>query len=398
MKQDQGNIGQLDMNFQPGAKEMAAPKPERAGRGKAVFWALVALLLVGAIVWWIQQPEASRKEMRADAAEKINGLLAETPLAGIGHALLDTPPPSPATVLRPPTDPGTLAGPVVSGSIGAGLDLNAPASSAATPAADGTEQVASPEAQPVQEDKEVSPFYLQALAEWLAERYHPATGRLGVTAQTLNHYGGATLASRARGGRPGLLRYAFQPSMLEGLYKLYIDRFMGDLNEAAQKRGFTSDQNRQFHMALAGKTTLWAAGLEGILNLPNLKGSLDSLDNLAQKAVDANIQLTTAVFELDDLREAKASKQQLETAQLRVDGLAARYRRANEEHAAAQRNLVAQIRQKSGQSLDAETLLFMAAWAERRISQDSHGEAALRNCVSLLRDLGRRCASFGSKV
>lgn len=368
---------------------MPPPAPEKAGRGKAILWAILALALVGCAVWWVLQPESTRKEMRTEAAATINNALENTPLAGIGNALMDTPPPSPAPLLRRPSEPGTLSGPVVTGTVGAGPDLTLESQNAAATGAPG-------EAPAIMEDARVSPAYLQALAAWLAERYQPATGNLGVTAQTMNQYGGTTLAATAKGGRPGLLRYAFQPSMLDGLYRLYIDRFMEDLDNAAQKAGLTTAQNKQFHMALAGKTTLWAAGLEGILAVPDLKDSMLKIDDLGQKAVDANIQLTNAVFELDDLREAKAPKQQQDTARLRVDGLAARYRRANEEHAAAQRNLVAKIRQGTGQTLDAETLLFMAAWVERRLAEDNQGGAALRNCVNLLRDLGRRCASVAT--
>lgn len=371
---------------------MPPPAPEKAGRGKAIFWALLALALVGCAFWWLEQPESTRKEMRAEAAGKINSVLENTPLAGMGNALMDTPPPSPAAYLRKPSDPGTLSGPVVSGTVSAGLDAGpGPGASAYGNAEAGTDGAGA-----VVEDQRVSPAYLEALAAWLAERYQPATGSLGVTAQTMNQYGGTTLAAKAKGGRPGLLRYAFQPSMLDGLYRLYIDRFMADLDNAAQKAGLTEAQNRQFHKALAGKATLWASGLEGVLAVPNLRETILKIDDLAQKAVDANIQLTNAVFELDDLREAKAPKQQIETAQLRVNGFAARYRRANEEHTAAQRNFVAKIRQQSGQSLDGETLLFMAAWAERRLAEDSHGVDALRNCVGLLRDLGRRCAKVAA--
>lgn len=393
MKRSEKDTETLDMGGQPSqTAAMRSPTPEKAGRGKALFWAALCLALLGAAIWWLRQPESTRKEMRAEAAGKINDALENTPLAGIGNALMDTPPPSPAALLHRPSDPGTLSGPVVTGTVAAGLDT-AQGAPGATLSPDAG---ADPEEAPLREDPRVSPAYLEALAVWLAERYHPATGSLGVTAQTMNQYGGSTLAAKAKGGRPGLLRYAFQPSMLDGLYRLYIDRFMADLDSAAQKIGLTATQNRQFHKALAGKAALWASGLEGILAVPDLQDALRKIDDLAQKAVDANIQLTNAVFELDDLREARAPKQQMETAQLRVNGLAARYRRANEEHAAAQRNFVARIREQTGQTLDAETLLFMAAWAERRLAGDSHGAAALRNCVGLLRDLGRRCANAAS--
>lgn len=389
-----------------GKDTLPEPKPEKAGRSGALFWACLALLVIGGAVWWLLQPDESRKNLREAAAEQINKHLADTPFAGMGNVLREAPPKPPQNVINPPTDPGTLSGRSISGTLASDVDLSGPAGEggAILQGAQSGDATVAPlvgageELQPVLEDKQVPPAYLEALAVWLADRYQPASGRLGISAQTLNLYGATTLASRAKGGRSGLLRYAFQPSMLNGLYKLYIDRFMADLNGAAQKRGLTEEQNRQFHMALAGKAVLWAAGLEGVLALPNLKASMDKIDGLAQKAVDLNIQVTNTVFELDELREAKASRQQLDTVQMRVDGLVARYRRAMEEHSAAQRGLVEEIRKKAGQNLDGETLLFMASWVERRLAEDGGGTAALQNCVSLLRDLGRRLASAEPNV
>lgn len=400
--------------------ELPKPKTGAAGSGRAIFWALISLLALGAIAWWVFQPEESRQELRNEAASKINDALSDTSLAGVGNILRETPPPPPDMVLNPPTNPGTLAGRQIAGVIASPPDLpdgdaqnvsiasEDPATGASQTNIDSSDAVSAGAVPgnalpgdvaaqlPVTEDRQVTPGYIEALANWLASRYQPSTGRLGITAQSLNQYGGITLASRAKGGRSALLRYAFQPSMLQGLYKIYIGRFMDDLQSAAQKKGLSDRQNRQFHMALAGNAVLWAAGLEGIMKLPDLRQRLQKIDDLAQKAVDVNAQLTNAVFELDELRENKASSQQLNTAQLRVDGLASRYRRANEEHAAAQRNLVNQIKQNSGQTLDADTLLFMAAWAERRLSQDADGKSAIDSCIALLRDLGRRCAQAGA--
>ena len=106
--------------------------------------------------------------------------------------------------------------------------------------------------------------------------------------------------------------------------------------------------------------------------------------------------MTTAVFDLDQLRESKASQPEITTTQLRVDGLSARYRRVLEERAAAQRALVAAIRKGGGQALDDDSLLFVAYWVDRRLQEGPQALASVQSAAGVLRDLARRCAQAGA--
>lgn len=396
--------------------EMPEPKPGRAGGFKAWFWAVFALLILAcAAVWLFSEPE-KREEWRGQAADVINDAAQGTPLAGIGNILRDTPPPLPPQIVSPPTEAGTLSGRQVTGTIAAPVDLGihsvngAPAnpagnsrqlnpalvmSQAAAPPANPAAPVFSPEPlPPATEDARVRPGYLSDLANWLAARYRPGSngGSLAINVQSLNHMGGVSIAQKTQGGRPALLRYAFNPDMLNGLYRIYVDRFMADLNAAAKKKGFDVRENRNFHLAIAGRATVMASALEGIMNVPDLGKRLADMDNLARKSVEINAQLANAVFELDELRLQKAAENQISTMQMRVDGLSARYRRAVEDHAAAQRALAAQIRKTSGIGMDEESLLFMAAWVERRMAGGDSAAAAVGACVDILRDLATRCS------
>lgn len=397
------------------SSSMPAPR-HGGGTAKAVFWAFLAILLVGGAAFWLYSKPETREFLREEAAEKINSVASGTPLAGIGDILRATPPPPPPMVLNPPTEKGTLSGRTVTGTIASPVDLPATVTSGSSPvsvnggyvpAGSGMAEasvLSQHEPQPVfgrdlvppaTEDTTVRPGYLAELARWLASRYRPGAngGALDMNVQALNHLGGVTIASQARGGRASLLRYAFQPSMLSGLYNLYINRFMSDLDSAARQRGLDARQNRQFHLALAGRALLVAGALDGIAKVPELGKRLTAIDGLAQKTVDINEELTKAVFELDELREKKAAAALRKTAQMRVDGFTARYRRAAEEHTAAQRALCDDIRKNSGQTLDDESLLFLAAWVERRLSSDSTALAALRGCSSILRDLAAKCSN-----
>ena len=82
--------------------------------------------------------------------------------------------------------------------------------------------------------------------------------------------------------------------------------------------------------------------------------------------------------------------------QLRVDGLSARYRRALDERENAQRQLVAALRKGGGQSLDGDSLLFLAQWVTRRINEGGQARASVQSASNILRDLARRCVAIGN--
>lgn len=440
--------GYSENNF--AIKTMPKPKPEKGGRFKAAIIAIIAILCVGGAVFWLGKPDKAKEELRNKTAEIINDTVKETPLAGIGEIFRKAPPPPPDYVLAPQTVPGTLAGRTVTGSLPQnktgedtsvsektesgsqffsdnrqilnGSDNMADMQNIKTgqnnnnginadtvqqtyneanrtqnpkTAAENNTQTIYEKWQPVTEDKEVTPAYINQLAKWLVVRYRPASGKIEATAQSINLFGAVTLANQARGGRTALLRYTFQPSMLKGLYNLYFPQFMADISDALKRRSFNKKQERQFYLALAGKTALWASGLAGVLNVKNLKGQLDKIDSFAQKTVEVNMQLATAVFELDGLREKNASAAALDAAQKKIDRLTALYRKSVKEHEQAQKAFAVDLRKNAGQNLDEDTLLFIAAWAERRMAYDKDGRAALETCAELLRELSRSCAQSG---
>lgn len=392
------------------------PKPggEKAGRGRAIFWACAAALILACAVWWLTREEAEREKLREETADFINDAVKDTPLAGIGDIARNSPPPLPERVLNPPTEEGTLSGRVVEGTVGSPVDLSANSEPAATGGAPqlsldpegpglahagaaAPPQFSNELLPPAEEDSRLPPDYLMDLSQWLVSRYKPGPrgGALGVSAQSLNTLMGVTIAQRTRGGRSSLLRYAMQPSMIQGLYRLYINRFMDDLDIAAQKRGLSREQSDQFHLALGGRALTMAAALDGTLDVPDLAERINKIEALAQDAVDLNANLADAIFQLDELRSAKASKQQIGAAQMRADGITARYRRAMDEHQNARRGLIEAIRRHSGQTLDDDGLIFMAYWVQRRIDDDPDAAESLRGCANVMRDLARRCARVG---
>lgn len=260
------------------------------------------------------------------------------------------------------------------------------------------QEAVQPVAPKVTADSKVRPDFVEDLAAYLVSRYKPGPrgGSLAVSVQSVNQRYGVKLAGQAEGGRAGLLRYAFHPTMLQSLYALYVDRFMAALDREAAAKALSPEQNREMHMALAGRFVMLAGALEGVASVPDLGKRIKGLEQISQNVVDINSQMTAAVFDLDQLRENRASQPEIATTQLRVDGLSARYRRALEERAAAQRALVAAIRKGGGQALDDDSLLFVAYWVDRRLREGPQALASVQSAAAVLRDLARRCAQAGA--
>lgn len=383
------------------AESLPTPKPGSGGHRLSLV-AVLAVILVGAAAFWFSREPATRVDLRERAATFVDGLAEGTPLAGLGNVFRPAPPPLPPSVLNPPTEPGTLAGRNVQGTVPAPVGLPASGVAGTTGTADATGAEAEGAlpgfVPPVTEDSQVRSDYVAELATWLVSRYRPGPrgGTLAVSIQSLNQRCGMVQTGMAAGGRAGLLRYAFHPSMIQGLYNLYVNRFLEDLESAVRRRGLDEGQNRQFHLALAGRAVILAGALEGVTSVPDMSKRLAHVEQLARNAVDINAQMAQAVFELDELRAANAPRQELATGQLRVDGLSARYRRALDEQANAQRSLMAAIRKGGGQGMDDDSLFFVANWVERRLQSDPDAPASVRSSAGVLRDLARRCAEIGA--
>lgn len=387
----------------PDIMNLPKPRPGKGAGRKAGLLALVAVLAVGGAAFWLTRDPSTRDQWREQAAGVIDNATSGTPLAGVGDLLRDAPPPPPSAVTNPSTAPGTLAGQNVQGTVPAPVDTNLPpgqsglAGSGGAPGMAGQEAV-QPVAPKVTADSKVRPDFVEDLAAYLVSRYKPGPrgGSLAVSVQSVNQRYGVKLAGQVEGGRAGLLRYAFHPTMLQSLYALYVDRFMAALDREAAAKSLSPEQNREMHMALAGRFVMLAGALEGVASVPDLGKRIKGLEQISQNVVDINSQMTAAVFDLDQLRENKASQPEIATTQLRVDGLSARYRRALEERAAAQRALVAAIRKGGGQALDDDSLLFVAYWVDRRLREGPQAPASVQSAAAVLRDLARRCAQAGA--
>ncbi len=377
--------------------ELPRPRPGRGGFRLGLL-ALLTLLVVSAAAYWLTRDEDTREALRQQAVTAIDKVTQGTPLAGVSKVLTPPPPPPPPSVLNPPTAPGTLSGPTVQGSIGMPVD---------TPMMPGAPQDGGPQvvAPKVVEDTRVRFGFVDDLAAYLVESYTPGArgGSLAISPQSLNSRYGVNLTGLdggVQGGREGVLHYAFHPTMLHGLYNLYVERFLEAVALESQLphkgRTLTQAQARQMYMVFAGRLVTTAAALDAVLKVPDLRGRLDELQAKGDTVRDIGGQMTNAVYELDNQRQQGATETELAAAQLAVDSLGTRYRNAVDEQAAVRRNLVNAIRTHGAQGMDEDTLLFMARWVDRRLRQNPDAQSAVRAGIGILRDLGRRFAQGGA--
>jgi outer membrane murein-binding lipoprotein Lpp len=393
------------------------PQPRPKKYGGLALTAVLALLLVGGAAFWLTRDDSERGALRGQAAATLDSLTQGTLLAGMGDILRGAPPLPPvgASQKGNAATPSGASGRVVQGSVAAPVDKTLPPEHSADQKPGPVVVVASsapaaakpvqPIAPKVTEDKTVRPDFVEDLAAYIVSRYKPGhnSGSLTLGVQGINQRYGAKMTGFSTEGRPagnraGVLRYVFSPAMIQALYGLYVDRFLQALKRCSEEKSFTPEQTRQLFMAVSGRSVLLAGGLEGVANLPDLSGRLKKLDRAAQDAVNVNAEMMQVVFELDQLREDKAPQSSIEAAQSRVNALSARYRATLNEREAAQRVLLADIRKGGGQSLDDDTLLFLAHWVERRLHDTTQSLAAAGSAAGVLRDLARRCAQEGTSA
>lgn len=384
------------------------PKKTRGGQGKLIGITLLAVALVGGAAFWFTRDENTKTQLKTQVQASVQSVVQGTPLEAVTEAvtrIFSPPPPPPVGLSNPSTAPGTLGGQVILGTVpspvdpgvdtvlgpdGKPLDPNAPESGA-------------PDALPkVVEDTVVRSLFLQDLAQWMVQRYQPGKGggsvNMGVQSANQRYatslrgitYRGEDLPS----GREALFRYAFTPSMLRALYGLYVDRFVEELGhtaaDPAQGKALNAEQIDDMYRAYATRFSALGALLDNISRMPDLRQQIEKFNKNAQKAVEIHSQIAEAVFALDEARE-KGNSTQIQTAQLRVDGLNAHYLRAMNERSVAQQALVSSLRGTGGaRSMDEDTVLFVGNWIERRMSKQPEAQRTAEVAAQILFDLARR--------
>lgn len=381
-------------------QNLPKPRPTKGGSVKPLVLALLAVAVLGGVVFWLTRDADEKEALKSNLQEVLDG----TPLASVSKLVTPPPPPPPPRVTSPATQPGTLAGQVVQGTVASPVDASG--AGAAAPPEGTPEPVVAPK---VEEDSMVRPLFVEDLAQWLVARYQPGKdgGTVNLNLSALNMRYGAQLrgitytGEDALAGRASLLRYAFNAPMLTALYNLYVDRFVDAMGQAAaepwQGKALTPEQTDDMFKAYAVRFAALGSVLQGIGSMTDFPAKMAGVAKLAQQATNVHSQMAEAVFALDEAREA-GNKSGIEVAQLRVNGLNAQYQRLMSERNTAQHTLVNAIRQggANARGVDDDTILFVATWVERRIVKDAQTAQTVITASRLLDDLGARLRKAGS--
>jgi hypothetical protein len=256
------------------------------------------------------------------------------------------------------------------------------------------------------EDSVIRPDFVLDLANWLVARYKPTPqggrGQINAGIQAANMRYGMNMRGMERQSkdpataRARILRYAFNPAMLEALYGIYAERLVDDVARAAlapdKGKALSEAQLDDLYKSYAAFFADLARVAGGIAATPDLKERIDAVNRGNQRIIALHRQITENVFALDEAREKKDDAS-IPGIQARIENLNERYRASLQEQSNIRAALVSAIRNNGRgptQRLDDDSVLFLALWVERRMDKQADALDAVRKGSALLTDLSRR--------
>lgn len=409
---------------------------QSSSRGKLLVAALI-LAAAGVGAWFFFSGDDARQ--LADAARRqIEGVPAPAPGQGGENLAVqsmtppttetpagaDTPPASGASgmVVEPPKDfvppePPPVTGPQSSASSAeARLDKAMSQSSAGSlalsseqkkglPASGGAlSDAAAPESVGRNEDSVVGMGFVRGMARWLVASYQPSAGGRGSTAASLAganiRFGSSLEGLRHVGddpvrGRESVLAYAYTPGMLDALYRMYADRFIIAMTQAAAEKSgdrppLSPAQTADMFSVYAGQFRLVSASLRGAAALPDLHERILSLHKAGDGVVKANGTFADALFAFEEARDA-GKKAEAEKLRLRMQDASHGTEKAIQTRARERRDLADAIKRNAGgRTLNEDALVYLAEWIDRRGDHAGSAEATVM-AASVFDKLADQC-------
>lgn len=302
------------------------------------------------------------------------------------------------------------------GSQGAGGALSVPAAPAPGEAEGQTTRgLVVTEPQPPQEpglsgrkdDAVVRPAFIDDLARWMVGNYIPASrrggrGGIGIGIQSINaRYGMGMkglvfIGDDLPAGRAEALRYIYTPGMLDALYRMYIDRFMLAMAEAAaapRKNGKMLDQEQvaEMYRLYAGRLRSLSGAMQAATTLEDLRARVLRIREASQKTVAANARYMDEVSKFDQAREG-SNQALIDKARAAMEAASDAYRTIAQERDQLRDALIGAIRSNPGaRGFDDDNLLYVALWIDRRLQQSPQAREASLQGAALFLDLAQRC-------
>ncbi|MDL2316273.1 hypothetical protein LJC59_04255 [Desulfovibrio sp. OttesenSCG-928-A18] len=228
------------------------------------------------------------------------------------------------------------------------------------------------------QDSLVSVVLVDDFAKFLADNYwpqgtHPMAKKGGITTAGVKwanlRFGGqlhgfTVNAMNLPEERQRVLEYVFMPSMLQGLYDLYIDRFMYSLERHALAQirgqddgGFTNAQMAEMYELYSGMARGLAATVRTYMHTPDIREFVVSYAEASDQAAAAYVLYAENLHSEDPSPEAK--ERQAATAKDYQAAVAHREKR---------RAALAEAMRARGDTkgIDTDTLVYTALWLYRR--------------------------------
>ena len=255
------------------------------------------------------------------------------------------------------------------------------------------------------DDTVVRISFINSLAAWMAKNYIPpskptVSGSINVTLQGLNMRYGVGMTGLSWKGedlqtaRSAILRYVFTPSMLDALYRLYVDRFMKALSEELSVRRhnnvLTLQQKQEFYRLYATQFRGISSILQGIATIPNFVQKVDDIKLAAKRVVDTNTKYVNLVSCTDKCKEL-GNKVELQQLTKKVTAASKAYQQAIIARERMIKALILSIKQHSTtRILDDSNILFLANWVYRRVKSDPGNIDAVLQASTVFLDLAKR--------
>ena len=182
--------------------------------------------------------------------------------------------------------------------------------------------------------------------------------------------------------RQGLLDYILMPSMVDGLYKLYAERFIRLVNQEAGKRVYTrheatvnlsSQEVGEMYGLYAGSLRTNAGCIRGFVDSGEIRQAAEEFILAEQEASEAHMNYQEHFLDAENAGVSVSHKVEQQ------------YRLKVAERESARQNLASAFRRFTDtRNMDTSDLVFLAKWLNRRSKNHNDGLLALATTLENL--------------
>lgn len=266
----------------------------------------------------------------------------------------------------------------------------------------------------VEDDSIIRISFIEDLARYLAESYYPAhsgpakgdNGVLVNGAKSLNMNYGVKMTGLVwsgddiQKGHQSVLRYALTPTMTDALYRLYVDRFMHELQKQAkllvrnvegEDRPLTRMEIKEMHHLLSQKVMATAGILRACSLMEDAMPRIEMLHTATRDALKANQAFQITLLQYQELSEAAKDTKAIAKARAGMDASGKAYQQAIIQRERSRESLANALRKYKWAPLqDDNTNVYIAQWVYRRVEDNPKVFPALMTLHEKLLDLADR--------